>query len=289
VEFGGVEVGGNMDIWNMLIIQPFTNVLLYIYHLVGLNFGLAIILFTILIRLITHPLMAAQIKGSSGMQKLQTDPRYLEMQEKYKNDREKLAQEQMKLYKDLGINPVATCLPTLIQFPLIIGLYQSLYKVMANTPLDMLTLSRYLYPFLDITKIIPINNQFLWMDLSQPEKVMIPALGFGIPIMAVLVMATTFLQSRLMTPPSQNPKDQSAMMANMMNIYMPFLMGYMALTLASGLSLYFLVSNVVSVVQYAALGKVNWSNILPKFNRAEEVTSIQTNRSGKSGKAKAKK
>jgi YidC/Oxa1 family membrane protein insertase len=278
-----------MDIWNVLIIQPFTNVLLYIYHLVGGNFGVAIILFTILIRLITHPLMAAQIKGSTGMQKLQTDPRYLEIQEKYKNDRERLAQEQMKLYQELGINPVATCLPTLIQFPLIIGLYQSLYKVMANTPLDMLNLSRYLYSFLDITKIIPINNQFLWMDLSQPEKVIIPGLSFGIPIMAVLVMATTFLQSRLMSPTSSNPKDQSAMMANMMNIYMPFLMGYMALTLASGLSLYFLVSNVVSVAQYAALGKVNWNNILPKFNRAEEVTSVQTNKSGKSGKAKAKK
>lgn len=280
-----------MDIWNLLIIQPFTNVLLFIYHLVNQNFGISIILFTILIRLITHPLMAAQIKGSTGLQKLQTDPRYLEMQEKYKGDREKLAQEQMKLYQELGINPLATCLPTLIQFPLLIGLYQTLYKVMANTPLDMLNLSRYLYSFNDLTKIIPINNKFLWMDLSQPEKINI--LGFGLPLMAILVMATTYLQSRLMTPPSQNSKDQSAMMANMMNIYMPFLMGYLALQYASGLALYFLVSNVVSVVQYAALGKVNWSNLIPKFNRVEEVTKAPIGSSGskaiKSAKAKGKK
>ena len=279
------------DIWNLVIIQPFTNVLLYIYYLVGQNFGIAIVLFTILIRLITHPLMAAQIKGSTGMQKLQTDPRYKELQEKYKDNKEKQTQETMKLYKELGINPAATCLPTLIQFPLIIGLYQSLYKAMANTPLDMLNLSRHLYSFIDINRVIPINNQFLWMDLSQPERLMIPFLSFGIPIMAILVMATTFVQSKLMTPPtSNNPKDQSAMMGNMMNIYMPVLMGYMSLTMASGLSLYFLISNVFSVAQYAALGKVNWSNLLPKFGQAAEIVPVAiASKSSKSGKAKGKK
>jgi YidC/Oxa1 family membrane protein insertase len=280
------------DIWNLLIITPFTNVLLYIYDLVGLNFGVAIILFTILIRLVTHPLMAAQIKGSSGMQKLQTDPRYKEMQEKYKDNKEKLAQEQMQLYKDLGINPVATCLPTLIQFPLIIGLYQTLIKVMANTPLDVLILSRHLYGFIDINHILPINNQFLWMDLSQPEKIPVPFFSFGIPVLALLVMVTTYMQSKLMTPPSADPKDQSAMMGNMMNIYMPFLMGYMALTLNSGLALYFLVSNVVSVIQYAVLGKVNWKNLIPKFGQsaAPAMISNTSNKSQKnSGKTKGKK
>jgi YidC/Oxa1 family membrane protein insertase len=278
------------DIWNLLIITPFTNVLLYIYNLVGLNFGVAIILFTILIRLVTHPLMAAQIKGSSGMQKLQTDPRYKEMQEKYKDNKEKMAQEQMALYKELGINPVATCLPTLIQFPLIIGLYQTLISVMANTPLDVLILSRHLYPFIDITQILPINNQFLWMDLSQPENVAIPFFSFGIPVLAILVMITTYMQSKLMTPASSDPKDQSAMMGKMMNIYMPFLMGYMALTLNSGLALYFLVSNVVSVIQYAVLGKVTWSNLLPKFGGgAPAMTASTSNKPLKSGKAKGKK
>lgn len=261
-----------MNIWDAVIITPFTNVLLFIYNLVGQNFGVAIILFTILIRLITHPLTVAQIKGTTGMQKLQTDPRFKEIQEKYKNDKERLAQEQMALYKELGINPFASCLPLLIQFPLIIGLYQSLYKAMANTPLDLLILSRHLYTFIDLNKLIPINNQFLWMDLSQPERVYLPFLPqLGIPVLAILVMITTYLQSKLMSPPPANPKDQSAMMANMMNIYMPFLMFYMSFTLASGLALYFIVSNVISVAQYAVLGKVNWKNVIPNFNRPAEV------------------
>jgi len=141
---------------------------------------------------------------------------------------------------------------------------------MPHTPYDMLVLTRHLYPFLDISRILPINNQFLWMDLSQPERLILPFLPFGIPVMAIIVMATTYIQSKLLTPPSTNPKDQTAMMTNMMNLYMPFLMGYMGLTLASGLSLYFIVSNLFSIGQYALLGKANWKNLLPKPKAAVE-------------------
>lgn len=268
--------------WDTIIITPFTNVLLFIYKTFGQNFGIAIILFTILIRLITHPLMVSQIKGSQGMQKMQTDPRFKEMQEKYKDDKEKLAQEQMSLYKELGINPLSSCLPLLIQFPLIIGLYQSLIKAMASTPNELLGLTRVLYPFIDPSTIIPLNNRFLWMDLSQPERLNIPLLSFGIPIMAIVVMATTYIQSKLITPPSSgDPKDQTAMMSNMMNLYMPFLMGYMGLTLASGLSLYFVVSNVIGIGQYALLGKVNWRNVIPTFNKpAPQPAALPARKSG---------
>jgi YidC/Oxa1 family membrane protein insertase len=255
--------------WDTIIITPLTNVLLFIYSSIGQNFGIAIILFTLLIRLVTHPLTVSQIKGSTAMQKMQSDPRFKEIQEKYKDDKEKQSQEQMKLYKELGINPLASCLPLLIQFPIIIGLYQSLYKAMANTPHDLLVLSRLLYPFMDVTRILPINNQFLWMDLSTPERLYLPFLPtVGIPVLAVIVMVTTYIQSKLLTPPAANPKDQSAMMTNMMNLYMPFLMGYMGYTLASGLSLYFIVSNVIGILQYALLGKANWSSLIPKFSLA---------------------
>lgn len=253
--------------WDALIITPFVNVIMFIYNLVGHNFALSIVLFTILIRLVTHPLMVQQIKGSQGLQNLQKDKRWLDMQEKYKNDKEKLAQEQTKLYKEMGINPFGACLPTLIQFPIIIGLYQSLIKAMAATPVELVGLVRHIYPsWLDIASIIPLNNHFLWMNLGQPERLYLPFLPtFGIPVLAVLVVITTYTQSKLITPPPSSPNDQSAMMGNMMNIYMPFLMGWLAYTLASGLALYFVVSNLIGILQYAMLGKVNWSNLIPKF------------------------
>ena len=120
--------------WDTLIITPFINILLVIYQFVGHNFGFAVILFTILIRLVTHPLMVKQIKGSAAMTELNTDPEWQAIQKKYAKDKEKLAQEQMRVYQEKGINPMASCLPTLIQFPIIIGLYQALIRALAISP-----------------------------------------------------------------------------------------------------------------------------------------------------------
>jgi YidC/Oxa1 family membrane protein insertase len=262
--------------WDAIIIKPFINVLLWIYSLVG-NFGVAIILFTILIRLITHPLMVSQIKGSSAMQDLQKNKKWLEIQEKYKGEKDKLAQEQMALYKELGINPFASCLPTLIQFPIIIGLYQAVIKAMAATPIELLAMVRHIYPgFLDPATLIPLHSRFLWMDLGQPERLVIPGLGFGIPILAIIVVVTTYVQGRLITPPSTSGKDQGAMMGNMMNMYMPVLMGYLALTFASGLSLYFVASNLIGILQYALLGKLNWNNLIPG-RKPQDLTTKKKN------------
>lgn len=264
--------------WDTLIIAPFTNALLFIYNLVGQNFGIAIILFTILIRLITHPLTVKQMKGTQGMTNLQKDPDWLEIQEKYKGDKEKLAQEQMRLYREKGINPAASCLPLLIQFPVIIGLYQAIIQSMANTPLDLNRLIGHVYPgFLNINNLIPLNNQFLWMNLGQPERLNIPGIPFGIPVLAILVVITTFLQSKLMTP-AAGGNEQAAQMTNVMNLYMPIFMGWLSWTLASGLALYFVVSNLFSIAQYALLGKSNWRNLLPKrfsANPAEQSASAR--------------
>lgn len=250
--------------WDTLIITPFINVLLFIYNMTGQNFGVAVILFTVLIRLVTHPLTASQLKGTQRMQELQKDKRWIAAQKKFKNDKEKLSKFQMELYKEMGINPMASCLPTVIQFPIIIGLYQSVIKALASTPIELLGFMRYINKsFLDVSSLIPLNSRFLWMDLGEPERLNLPFLDFGIPILAIVVVVTTYLQSKMMQPPSGG-SDQGAMMGNMMSIYMPFLMGYLAYTLASGLSLYFVTSNLIGIIQYALLGKLNWRNLLPK-------------------------
>jgi len=275
--------------WDTFIITPFVNVLLYIYTLVWNNFGLAIILFTILIKLITHPLMVKQIKGAAAMTDLQKDPRWIDAQKKYKDDKEKLSQVQMQLYKELGVNPFASCLPTLIQFPIIIGLYQSIMLGLGSSPLELLKLSSHIYPnFLDVSSLIPLNSNFLWMNLGLPESLKLSFLPFGIPILAIIVLVTTYLQSKLMTPPSANPGDQSAQMSKMMNLYMPFLMGYLALTFSSGLAVYFVTSNLVGILQYALLGKLDIKNLIPSFgSKPEKVVDAKTLKSGKE-KAKSK-
>jgi YidC/Oxa1 family membrane protein insertase len=108
------------------------------------------------------------------------------------------------------------------------------------------------------------------MDLGRPESlpIQLGSFSFGLPTLAIIVAVTTYLQSKLTMPPSpSDPQDasaaQAAMMSQMMSIYMPLLLGYFALTFPSGLSVYFIVSNLLGIVQYAMLGKVNWHTLLP--------------------------
>jgi YidC/Oxa1 family membrane protein insertase len=252
--------------WDTIIINPMVNTLLWLYGSIG-SFGVAIIIFTILIRLITHPLTASQMKSAQGMQELQKSKEFQDIQKKYKDDKEKLSREQMKLYQEKGINPLGSCLPTIIQFPIIIGLYQAIIRALAVTPAQLLDLSTHIYSFINGSALIPLDNRFLWMNLSQPERLNI--FGYGIPILAIIVVVTTYLQSKLMTPTMQTG-EQGAQMTQAMNLYMPFFMGYLALTFASGLSVYFVTSNIAGVIQYASLGKVNWRNLIPKKTKAPE-------------------
>ncbi|MFZ5908673.1 MAG: YidC/Oxa1 family membrane protein insertase [Chloroflexota bacterium] len=254
--------------WDTLIIHPFTNLLLWIYSLMANvpgAFGWAIILFTIVIRAVTWPLNAQQLKSAQAMQELQNDKEWQAIQKKYAKDKEKLAQEQMRIYKEKGINPFGSCLPTLIQFPIIIGLYQAIIRALATSPLSLLQLGRSLYPALNAAALIPLNSRFLWMDLGRPES--IPIFGFSLPTLAVIVAITTYIQSKLTMPASTNPGDQSAAMSNTMSIYMPLLLGYFALTFASGLSVYFITSNLLGIFQYAITGRANWRNLLPGGNK----------------------
>jgi YidC/Oxa1 family membrane protein insertase len=232
-----------------------------IYKMVGGNFGIAIILFTILIRVITHPLMVSQIKGSTKMQEMQSSKEWQDIQKKYKDDKEKLSQEQMKYYKEIGYNPLSSCLPTIIQIPLIFGLYQSIMRALAASPGQLLTLTGTLYSFFHVGDLLPLNSKFLWMNLAQPERIYV--FGYAIPLLAIIVAITTYVQSKVTMPATTNPKDQGAMMGKMMTLYMPLLLGYFALTFASGLSVYFIIGNLIGIAQYALLGKVNWRALLP--------------------------
>ncbi len=240
------------------IIEPMINALLFIYNFLGPTlglagaFGLAIIVFTILIRLVTLPLTYKQQQSTQKMQGLQQDKEYLKIQAKYKDDKRKLQEEQMKLYKKKGINPFAGCVPTIIQLPIIFGLYGAIIRSLADSPSPLLQFAQHIYSSVSST-IIPLDSQFLWMDLGQPERYPIAALeglplvGDGLPILAVIVIITSYLQTKLTTPPQ--PGSQGAGMTQMMGIYMPLLLGWFAYTLAAGLALYFVISNTLAIAQ----------------------------------------
>jgi YidC/Oxa1 family membrane protein insertase len=241
-----------MDLWAMFIINPMLNVLLFLYTLLFNNFTLTIVVFTILVRALTYPLTLQQQRSMKKTTELQQSAEWKKLQEKYAGNREQLAQAQMKLYQDAGINPLGGCLPTFIQLPILMGLYQVINLAMAATPIQLLDLSRHVYPFMsNVAGLVPLDNRFLWLNLGLPDP------WFILPI---LVAGTTWLQSKVMTPPSADP--QAAQMSQSMAITMPLMFGYMALNFASGLSIYFIVANVIGIAQYALTNPINWKSLL---------------------------
>ena len=132
-----------MNAWDIAILQPMINVLIVLSHFLFNNFGLTIIILTLIIRLILLPLTLKQLRATKNMQMLQ--PKLVELQKKYAKDKQRLAQEQMQLYKESGVNPVGCAVPLLIQFPIWIALYQAIILALAVNPEALLNLSRYFY------------------------------------------------------------------------------------------------------------------------------------------------
>lgn len=242
---------------------PFINAMVLMYGLIGQNFGLAIILFTLAIRLLTFPLTRSQMKSTQAMQELQQSKKWQKIQKKYKNNKEKLAQEQMNIYKEMGVSPFSSCLPTILQMFIIFPVFYAVRRVLATTPLELLQLSRDL-GLQDASNLIPLNSKFLWMDLGLPERLYLDILPeFGIPVLAIIVMITTFFQSKLMTPPTQTNDSAPSPTAGL-TYMMPLMMGWISYIYSAGLALYFLTGNLVSIIQYAATGKLKLSNLLSK-------------------------
>lgn len=224
--------------WDLFILNPMVNLLLLFYRLLGHQTVLAITALTLLVRLAVLPLTLKQQQAAQRMQALQ--PELEKLQKKYEKDREKLAQEQMKLYREAGINPFGGCLPLLIQLPLLYGLWQAIMRTLAVSPLELVRLSQNIYPFIpSLTSLIPLQSRFLWLDLGQPDPYL---------VLPILVVVTSWLSQKILTPPSTDPR--TAATNQQMMIIMPLMFGFISISYSSGLSIYFIISNLVTILQY---------------------------------------
>jgi len=241
VILAGSQIGWG-NIWREGLIRPMLNALLFLYGNLGQSFIIAIAAFTIILRLITMPLQVKQIRASKRMAQLQ--PRMAELQKKYGGDKARMAEEQQKLYRQAGVNPLGGCLPTLIQFPIWIGLYQSINAILADTPIELMNLGKNIYAgFPGFTEIVPLQSHFLWLNLARPDPT-----PFVLPI---LVGGTMWLQQRMMTQPTGSDSQQASMNQTM-QVMMPLMFGYFTTQFASGLAIYFVISNVVGIaIQWA--------------------------------------
>lgn len=247
-----------------IIINPFITILLFLYQILGGNVVLAIVVFTILVRLATYPLTMKQQRSTKAMQELQ--PELKKLQEKHKNDRERLAQAQWELYRERGVNPLAGCLVLIVQLPILLGLYRAIVATLAATPSQLLDLSGRLW-VPQLSHLVPLGNKFLWLNLAVPDPLY---------LLPILVVATTYLQQKLLMPatPAQESgdksADQAAQISRQMMVMMPLMFGFFALSFASGLSIYFIASNIIGIGQYALMGKIDLKHVLGLARHEEE-------------------
>lgn len=246
------------QIWNAVFFEPMLNGLFFLYAVLGRNFGLAIIVFTILVRVITYPITHSQMKQAKAQQDLQ--PEMQRLQEKYKNDKEKLGQEQMKLYKERGVNPLGCLLPTLIQFPIWIGMYQSIVNALPDNPVQMVNLSQHIYQrFPLLSSLVPVNPRFLGLNLAQP-----------FPLLAVLVALTMWVNQKMAATPSGDPQQQA--MTQSMELTMPLMFGLITSSSASGLAIYFIITNVLQVVQQYYM--TGWGGLAQLLHKSDSNSRL---------------
>ncbi|MDG7041485.1 MAG: membrane protein insertase YidC [Nitrososphaerota archaeon] len=227
-------------IWNTILLRPMLNFLVLTSKYFLGSFGIAIIILTIIIRLITIPYTMRQLRSSKGMREIQ--PKLKELQKKYDNDRQKLGQETIKLYKEAGINPSGCVFPILAQFPIWVALYQSVAQALAATPEYLFGLGKQLYSPMIFQEAVPLNHYFLWLDLARSSIVM-----------AFLEAGSLWILTKMASLPATGSQQQ--FMDRVMPWAMPLLFGFLALILPSGLTLYWVTSNIIGIIlQYRVTG-----------------------------------
>ncbi|MFH0942160.1 MAG: YidC/Oxa1 family membrane protein insertase [Chloroflexota bacterium] len=238
-----------MGIWDTIAIGPMVNILIVLTQYLFSSFGLAIIALTVVVNLLMYPLTKRQINSTTAMQAMQ--PKLAELQKKYARDKQKLSQEQMKLYKEVGINPAGCLVPMLVQMPIWFALYQSIIRLLGDAPESLIDLPRFLYSWPMLHTAIPLGSRFLWLNLAQPDATM---------ILPLLVGGSMWVQQKMVTPATADPRQQQQ--SKMMLWMMPLMFGFFALQFPSGLALFWVVSTLIRIIiQYFMTG---WGNLVPQ-------------------------
>lgn len=254
------------DPWNQIFINPILNALIALnnaFTFLGIpgSFGWAIVALTVLIRLILYPLTSSQLKSAKKMQDLQ--PHLEVLKKKHGQDKQRLAQAQMDLYKQHGVNPAAGCLPLLISFPILIALYQVFWKVLGNGNLSQLAeqINQIVYfPFLRIERL-----DLYFFGLNLAEK---PASwhtnGWWLLLIPLITAVLYYFQVKMMAPAKKNQvktekesskkeggmaEAMSAINQGPMVVLFPFMFGFMAYGFPVGLSLYWNTFTLLAIIQ----------------------------------------
>jgi YidC/Oxa1 family membrane protein insertase len=216
-----------------VIAEPMGWLLSFLYDLIN-DYGIALIVFTLLIRACLVPLYAAQIKSSVKMKEFQ--PKIQALQKKYANDKETLNMKMMELYKEEKFNPMRGCLPMLIQMPIILALF-----VLLRNPIAFIS---------DPQMLMGVHESFIWIpDLSQPDP-------WILPVLAGIATFFSFSMTQAMTAtPDMGGMGGANSMMKMMKYFFPVMIVWMGRTFPAGLTLYWFIGTLFQIVQTLGMNK----------------------------------
>ena len=262
--------------FNTILIEPLVNALFFVYGIIpGHDFGLAIIIFTILIRLILWPLASKQLHSQKKMQSLQGDISKIKI--KAAGDKQKEQAMLMELYKEKEVNPFSACLPALLQFPILIAMFVVFRKARGN----IADIESILYgPVKSIPYIQSLINGSVQFDASLFGLINMSKPSY---LLAILAGITQFLQVKMITPRKQktDTKDPQAQMTSFMNYTFPALTVFIAWTLPAALPLYWISTNMVAIFQ-------QWLIMRGEVEEMEEMDVVKVVKKGGTTKSTKK-
>lgn len=217
-----------MNLWNALLIQPLAATLLFLYHLFGANLGLAIIALTVILRVFLFPLSLPALRSAKVQKELK--PKLDKLKKKHKGDRQKLAQAQMELFRQAGVNPFAGCLPQLLQLLVLIALYRVFIGFLTNGEL---------------------NTQFIVWNLSQRDPYLIlPLLAATTQLFLSRMMLPAVSEEAAVVKTTKGQSDDFATAMQKQNLYLfPLLTLIIGFQLPSGLMLYWFIASLLQLGQ----------------------------------------
>lgn len=257
-------------IFNVIFTDPIFNGLMLLYHLFG-DFGLAIIVLTLIIKLILFPLTLQNLKSMKAMQALQ--PELQKIRKQYAKDQQAQLQKTQALYKEYGVNPAAGCLPMLVQLPVLYGLFYAIRALFGTK--DVHVINSMLYPFVAHFTAFPDTN-LRWFTFINPHWYISLAQPDPTHVLPILAGLATFIQLRMSQPKTAantSTNDPSAQSMKMMQYMMPIITVVFGWTFAAGLAVYWTTSSLFQAVQqYFVTG---WGSLLikPDFSLGGSTSS----------------
>jgi YidC/Oxa1 family membrane protein insertase len=270
-----------MNIFTIILTQPLANGLILFYDLFGHNLGVAILLFSSFLFLITRPLSKPQIESLKKIRAIQ--PQIDKLKKKYRNDRLKFSQAQAELYKQNKINPSTGCIFQILQLVILVTFYQVFASSLSNNAASISKLNTLLYRPLKISQGATLNTEFLYLDVSKPDTFNVPGIPFALPgVFLILAILAQFLSAKIMVPyiseeeklakttKSQTDDMQLAVQQSTM-YFVPLMTLYFGYKFPSGLVLYWLIFSLGNVWMQVSIN--GWGSLTPLIQRLGLVKS----------------